>query len=252
MSRKNLKIMTNSELAIEIETTAKYLASSVASRKSFYASQAEMVELEYNIDLLADAADDAKKEQQIRANKFTYKETLKNKPENKAKSQSDLRAVLPAYALEAMIAAKAYPFDESEILSEETKKEECKINIEITLAIMQAAQTVQTMDMDYWPQDQSLGLPEGVSLYNYDDGVWLVNDNDSCNMDDATKIVCVLPAPLKAMEKYNYEGRTINVYRACKYQNKWAVLDTKTKVYYFIGTGMQFCMVKAKELNSNV
>jgi hypothetical protein len=111
MSRKNLKIMTNSELAIEVETTVKYLASSVASRKSFYASQAEMVELEYNIDLLADAVERAKKEQQIRANEFTYKETLKNKPENKAKSQSDLRAVLPAYALDAMIAAKAYPFD---------------------------------------------------------------------------------------------------------------------------------------------
>jgi hypothetical protein len=78
-----------------------------------------------------------------------------------------------------------------------TNKEECKMNIEITPAIMQAAQTVQTMDMDYWPQDQSLGLPDGVTLYSYEDGVWLVQESiDSCSMDDATKIVCVLPAPV--------------------------------------------------------
>jgi hypothetical protein len=88
-------------------------------------------------------------------------------------------------------------FPVTEILPEETKKEEIRMNIEITPAIMQAAQTVQTMEMDYWPQDASLGLPEGVTLYSYEDGVWLVRHNDSCNMDDATKIICVLPAPLK-------------------------------------------------------
>lgn len=42
----------------------------------------------------------------------------------------------------------------------------------------------------------------------------------------------------------------MNVYRACKYKNKWAVLDTKTYVYYFIGAGFKFCEAKAKELNS--
>ena len=53
------------------------------------------------------------------------------------------------------------------------------------------------------------------------------------------------------MNTYNFEGRPMNVYRACKYQNKWSVLDTQTGVYYFIGTGMKFCMTKAEELNSD-
>lgn len=39
------------------------------------------------------------------------------------------------------------------------------------------------------------------------------------------------------------------MYIACKYGNKWAVLDTKTRVYYFIGTGKKFCQTKANELN---
>lgn len=51
--------------------------------------------------------------------------------------------------------------------------------------------------------------------------------------------------------QYHFEGRPINVYRACKYQGKWAVLDTMTGVYYFIGTGMKHCMMRTNELNAN-
>jgi hypothetical protein len=33
-----------------------------------------------------------------------------------------------------------------------------------------------------------------------------------------------------------------------KYKNKWAVLDTKTNVYYFIGRGRAYCEKRLKEL----
>lgn len=38
-------------------------------------------------------------------------------------------------------------------------------------------------------------------------------------------------------------------YRVVKYGSKWAVLDTKTRVYYFCGKGKRFCEDQAKELN---
>lgn len=34
-----------------------------------------------------------------------------------------------------------------------------------------------------------------------------------------------------------------------KYKNKWAVLDTVSCVWYFIGLGKRYCTQKAKELN---
>ena len=34
-----------------------------------------------------------------------------------------------------------------------------------------------------------------------------------------------------------------------KYKNKWAVLDTVSRVWYFIGAGRKTCEKKAKELN---
>ena len=34
-----------------------------------------------------------------------------------------------------------------------------------------------------------------------------------------------------------------------KYKGKFAVLDTKTCVWYFIGKGKKYCELKAKELN---
>ena len=40
------------------------------------------------------------------------------------------------------------------------------------------------------------------------------------------------------------------MYIATKYQGKWSVLDTKTKVYYFIGCGKRFCEKKVQELNN--
>jgi hypothetical protein len=33
-----------------------------------------------------------------------------------------------------------------------------------------------------------------------------------------------------------------------KYKNKWAVLDTKTNCYYFIGRGRAYCEKRLKDL----
>jgi len=38
-------------------------------------------------------------------------------------------------------------------------------------------------------------------------------------------------------------------YLVTKYQGKWSVLDSKVRVYYFIGCGKKFCQQKANELN---
>lgn len=35
-----------------------------------------------------------------------------------------------------------------------------------------------------------------------------------------------------------------------KYHGKWAILDTKTCVWYCIGCGLKYCTQKAKELNN--
>lgn len=37
-----------------------------------------------------------------------------------------------------------------------------------------------------------------------------------------------------------------------KYKNKWAVLDTKSRVWYFIGKGKKHCEKLAKELNEMI
>ena len=34
-----------------------------------------------------------------------------------------------------------------------------------------------------------------------------------------------------------------------KYKNKWAVLDSRTGVYYFIGCGKRYCEKRCRELN---
>jgi hypothetical protein len=38
-------------------------------------------------------------------------------------------------------------------------------------------------------------------------------------------------------------------FEAAKYENKWAVFDKVSKTFSFIGSGKQFCVKKAKELN---
>jgi len=40
-------------------------------------------------------------------------------------------------------------------------------------------------------------------------------------------------------------------YILAKYKNKWAVLDLRTCVYYFIGCGKKYCEKKLKELNAS-
>lgn len=38
-------------------------------------------------------------------------------------------------------------------------------------------------------------------------------------------------------------------YSVTKYKGKWAVLDNKAHVYYFIGAGLAYCKRRAAELN---
>jgi hypothetical protein len=91
-----------------------------------------------------------------------------------------------------------------------TNKEECILDIEITPAIIEAAKHLQSTDGDYWPGSYpAIGLPAGVQMYNYfDEGIWLVNNNNSCNMDDATKLVCVLAAQLRDYQ-ITFNGRML-------------------------------------------
>lgn len=42
------------------------------------------------------------------------------------------------------------------------------------------------------------------------------------------------------------------MYVLSKYKNRWAILDTKTNVYYFIGCGRVYCEKRLKELNKEV
>lgn len=39
------------------------------------------------------------------------------------------------------------------------------------------------------------------------------------------------------------------MYVLAKYQGKWSVLDTKTRVYYFIGSGKKYCIERMNKLN---
>lgn len=42
------------------------------------------------------------------------------------------------------------------------------------------------------------------------------------------------------------------MFKVTKYKGKWSILDTKTCVYYFIGSGKEFCTKKAIELNKEI
>lgn len=65
----------------------------------------------------------------------------------------------------------------------------------VTPAMVLAADAMIANDMDYW----SYGLidypqSEGTDycLYTYDDGVWMVDTNNTCTMDEAKQLVKVL------------------------------------------------------------
>lgn len=65
----------------------------------------------------------------------------------------------------------------------------------ITPEMVLAAQAMLANDMDYWPYGL-IGYPVSENadycLYSFDDGVWLVDVNDSCSMGDAIKLALVL------------------------------------------------------------
>lgn len=44
----------------------------------------------------------------------------------------------------------------------------------------------------------------------------------------------------------------MNVFIVEKYRGRWAVLDTKTRVFYFIGCGRAYCEKRAAELNGGL
>lgn len=70
----------------------------------------------------------------------------------------------------------------------------------ITPALALAAEAMIANDMDYWPYgliDYPAPLKEGDTdycLYNYEDGVWLVDTNNTCDMFQAIKLVKVMSA----------------------------------------------------------
>ena len=37
-----------------------------------------------------------------------------------------------------------------------------------------------------------------------------------------------------------------------KYKDKWAVFDTSSRLFFFIGKGNKFCKEKVNELNSGI
>lgn len=63
-----------------------------------------------------------------------------------------------------------------------------------------AATTMIEKDMDYYPDAcekyVALGLPEGMALYAYDDGICIVDTKNSCNMCEAVKLVYVTTSQL--------------------------------------------------------
>lgn len=67
----------------------------------------------------------------------------------------------------------------------------------VSAEMVLAAEKMIVQDMDYWPYgliDYPLSQDADYCLYSYDDGVWLVDVNHTCNMKDAIKLVMVLSA----------------------------------------------------------
>lgn len=65
----------------------------------------------------------------------------------------------------------------------------------ITPAMTLAAEAMIANDMDYWPYgliDYPVSDDADYCLYSFADGVWLVDTNNTCRMDDAIKLVKVL------------------------------------------------------------
>ncbi len=61
----------------------------------------------------------------------------------------------------------------------------------VTGEMTTAAREMLANDWDYWPHN-FIGMPHNITLYNYADGVWLVDINETASMNDAVKLVKVL------------------------------------------------------------
>lgn len=65
----------------------------------------------------------------------------------------------------------------------------------ITAEMVLAAEAMIANDMDYWPYgliDYPVSEDADYCLYSFEDGVWLVDTNNTCSMNDAIKLVKVL------------------------------------------------------------
>jgi hypothetical protein len=65
----------------------------------------------------------------------------------------------------------------------------------ITPEMILAAEAMIADDMDYWPYgliDYPVSENADYCLYSYEDGVWLVDTNNTCSMKEAIKLALVL------------------------------------------------------------
>ena len=70
-----------------------------------------------------------------------------------------------------------------------------EIVMEINNAMVLAAESMIANGMDYWPYgliDYPVTADMDYCLYAYKDGVWLVDTNNTCSMNEAIKIVKVV------------------------------------------------------------
>ena len=55
----------------------------------------------------------------------------------------------------------------------------------------QFAHDVKVNGWDYYP-DEMEGFPENFGVYNYEDGIWLVDTKDEASMQKAEKLIMLI------------------------------------------------------------
>lgn len=72
----------------------------------------------------------------------------------------------------------------------------------VTPAMVLAAEAMIANGIDYWPYgliDYPVSEDADYCLYSFEDGVWLVDTNDTCSMNRAIKLVRVLSVEALAL-----------------------------------------------------
>lgn len=93
----------------------------------------------------------------------------------------------------------------------------------ITPELIAQAQELIDKDRDY---NFTASLPEGMALYSYEDGVWVVDTKDSCDMNDAVKIECVIA--VNPEMKHVVLSKSDKASRAFFRNEKFAIIDSVT------------------------